>query len=205
MEQKEKLNEYTEFEVKYRVSGDIETKFKRLVSSLGSMTRFLYVEGQDHYYVRPNTDDFKRYRKADWEPISGRAEITTKKKPEGAKNNINRIEKNLRVDGNDPELVKQTIMDDGYEYNFSIWKSCHIYSNEEATLVFYAVVDTTPNTKYNEDFFVEIELNEETIGHKTMEEAKGLLAKYEKMLEPLGLHAQRRLRKSLYEMYRRTK
>lgn len=202
MEEK-KLNEYTEFEVKYRVEGSLETRFKQHINSLNVMTNFVYVEGSDYYYIKPKSEDFKRYRKADWEPASGRAEITTKKKPEGAKNNINRIEKNLRVDGNDPELVKQTIMDDGYEFNFAIWKSCHIYFNEEATIVFYSVVDVTPNTKYNEDFFVEIELNESTIHRLTEEEAWDVVVKYEKMLEPLGIHAQKRLRKSLWEMYKR--
>jgi adenylate cyclase class IV len=201
--EEEKLNEYTEFESKYRVASDMETRFKRLAMTDCGMKNFLYVEGPDVYFVKPGTDDFKRYRKADWEPVTGRAEVTTKRKPMGAKNNVNRIEKNLRVDGNEPALVRQTIEDDGFEYNFEIWKSCHIYHNNEATLVFYCVVETTPGVKYREDHFIEIELNESTIHNHTEEEAWTLLMKYEKMLEPLGIHAQKRLRKSLFEMYRR--
>ena len=65
------------------------------------------------------------------------------------------------------------------------------------------MVDVTSENKNSESHFIEIELNESTIYNHTEEEAWTLLMKYEKMLEPLGIHAQKRLRKSLFEMYRR--
>jgi hypothetical protein len=39
----------------------------------------------------------------------------------------------------------------------------------------------------------------------TEEQAWGIIAKYEKLLDSIGLNAQKRLRKSLFEMYYRNK
>lgn len=197
----EKLNKYTEYECKYNTDMKDLNLFKMLVEKqCGPMT--LYCEGPDTYYSKPGTDDFKRFRHASY-PKGLRKEITTKVKPDGAKNNNKRIEKNLDVTNNQNDLIVQTIMDDGYEFNFEIVKFCHIYKLEDATLVFYTVVDVTPGTKFNERSFIEIEVSEESIGEMTEEQAMQIIEKYEKVLEPVGIHAQKRIRKSLWEMYKR--
>ena len=85
----------------------------------------------------------------------------------------------------------------GYKFNFSIWKSCHIYNFKDATLVFYTVKDD--NDKI--DHFVEIELDEKSIHKLTYDEAMRTIRRYEDILAPLGITYRNRLSKSLYEMY----
>jgi len=198
----ETAKKYEEFETKYSVDASLETRFKMHVSTQCGMTKFFYCEGPDEYFTLRGTNKFKRFRHATF-PENLKKEVTTKRKPDGAKTNISRVEKNLVVTQNDDKLIRETIIDDGYEFDFTIWKSCHIYSNHEVTLVFYCVVDTTPGTKFNEEYFVEIEVDEELIDTITTEDAKAIIRKYETLMAPLGINYQKRLDKSLYERYTR--
>lgn len=187
-----KLNEFTEFETKYSVEQEKILLFKSIMSQLGSY-RFHYVEGPDYYYTN-DEGSFIRFRNAHTEK---RAEVTFKHKPIGAKTNIVRKEINWRVDGNNPDLIKAGIEMLGYNFNFSIWKSCHIYKFKDATVVFYTVKDLD-----NKFFhFVEIELDEATISKLTHDQAMGVIRKYEKVLEPIGITHRNRLSKSLFEMF----
>lgn len=187
-----KLNHHTEFETKYRVEGDLVYKFKSIVSEL-DYRNFVYAEGPDYYYTKPD-GSFLRYRKAVTEK---RAEITMKEKPTGAKSNIQRKEVNWRVEGNDRSTIHEGALMMGYTYNFSIWKSCHIYNFKDATLVFYTVRDENNIL----DHFVEIELDEKSIHKLTEKEAMDIIRKYEEILSPLGITYKNRLKKSLFEMY----
>jgi predicted adenylyl cyclase CyaB len=122
-----------------------------------------------------------------------------KRKPDGAKNNIQREELNIRVDVTPFETITKLVENLGFTYNFRIYKMCHIYKFDDATLVFYTVEDEKKNLTH----FIEIEVHEENIRHMTEEEAWGIVKKYETALEPIGIKPQNRLRKSLFEMYRR--
>lgn len=188
----EKLEQHTEFETKYRVEGDLVYKFKSIVSEM-DYKNFVYAEGPDFYYTKPD-GSFLRYRKAVTER---RAEVTMKEKPDGARHNIQRKEVNWRVDSNSRETIHEGALMMGFKFNFSIWKSCHIYNFKDATLVFYTVRDD--NNKL--DHFVEIELDEKSIHNLTHDEAMEVIRKYEKVLLPLGITYKNRLTKSLYEMY----
>lgn len=189
----ETLDKHTEFETKYRVEGDLQFKFKSIVSEL-DFKQFVYAEGPDYYYTKPD-GSFLRYRKATTEK---RAEVTMKEKPDGASNNVLRKEVNWRVDYTDKETIKEGAIMMGYTFNFSIWKSCHIYVMKDGTtLVFYTVRDENNKT----DHFVEIELDEKNIHKMTEDEAYAKIKKYEEILEPLGINYKKRLKKSLYEMY----
>jgi adenylate cyclase class IV len=188
----ENLEQHTEFETKYRVEGDLVYKFKSIVSEL-DYKNFVYAEGPDFYYTKPD-GSFLRYRKAVTEK---RAEVTLKEKPEGSKHNIQRKEVNWRVDGTDSAAIVEGATMMGYKFNFSIWKSCHIYNFKDATLVFYTVKDD--NDKI--DHFVEIELDEKSIHKLTYDEAMRTIRRYEEILAPLGITYRNRLSKSLYEMY----
>ena len=132
----ENPKKYLELETKYSATLDQLNEFKLIVRKSKLMTKFFYCEGPDSYYTKKGTSSFKRFRKT-VHPDQFYKEITTKVKPEGAKSNISRVEKNLRVDGNTDELIVSMILDDGYEFDFTIWKNCHIYSNDHVTLVFY--------------------------------------------------------------------
>jgi len=186
--------EFLEIEVKFNADNIDRFIFKDLAKSLNPK-EFIYVESTDTYYEK-ELNEFLRYRAASESSKSKRAELTFKKKHK-ENNNIVRTEVNLRVDPSNPETVKAFAEGLGYKENFVIWKACDIYRYDDATLVYYSVKDT--NGKYNH--FMEIEVIEGL--PETEEEAWEIIRKYEKIIEPLGITPQGRLRKSLYEMYRK--
>ena len=189
---------YTEVECKYRVTIEDLPKFIQVVEVLPGLVEFLHTIGPDTYYTR-NSEEFGRYRVAKY-PVNGEkwAQWTVKVKPEGAKNNVFRFESNWLVSGTPPEEIEAGALAMGYKKNFKINKYCHIFKFEDATVVFYTVREDGSDKN---DHFVEIEVTEETIHKLTEDEAWNIIGKYEKILEPIGLNAQRRLRKSLFEMY----
>ena len=223
----------TEFETKYRVDAASLTEFKQIADKLPNLEKFIYVEGPDTYYTNEHITKrleafgetlseknkeafnkvleetigafppFMRYRRPSHGLDGDRKELTTKYKQSGSKNNIQREEKNIRVDKVDEETIMKFVSDLGYKLNFSIWKTCHIYNFDDATLVFYSVYDTTNGKASKMDTFVEIEVNEEKIHNMTEKQAFEIIEKYEKALETVGLSARSRLRKSLFEMYKR--
>lgn len=191
----EKMQKHTEFETKYRLEGDKVFEFKQLVESIGEPYDFVYVQGPDWYYTKPD-GSFLRYRRAENDK-SNRAELTMKNKPEGAGHNVIRKEVNLRVDKNKFCTVEEFAKMLGYDFNFKIWKMCHIYNFKDATLVFYTVRDDKGLMTH----FVEIELDEDNIHKLTKDEAWDVIRKYERVLAPIGITHRHRLNKSLYEMY----
>ena len=188
---------FLEIEVKYNADDIDRIKFKDIAQKLNPKN-FVYVESYDVYYVREK-DAFIRYRmpatNSNGDSTSKRAELAFKKK-HVAKNNIVRTEVNLRVDSNTPELVNAFCEGLGYKKNFSIYKMCDIYVYDDATLVYYSVKDDSGG-KYAH--FLEIEASEEmNLGEDA---AWVIIEKYEKILAPLGIIAQKRKRLSLFEMY----
>lgn len=202
------LDQNTEFECKYRVEPHVLIEFKRIVEKLPDIKSFLYVEGPDFYYSHADYDEssFGRYRRPSFGLDGGRAEWTVKFKPKGAKNSIKRIEVNWRVDQTPEDDVKRGAELMGFKLNFSITKNCQIYKFDDATLVFYTVYDTTEGaTSQKVDHFCEIEVSEEKIYKEglTEDQAWAIIEKYEKILAPIGITPQKRLRKSLWDMYKR--
>jgi predicted adenylyl cyclase CyaB len=188
-----KILEFTEFETKYKIAdGNVQYEFKRIMEQVHSLNCF-YVQSDDVYFVKG--DEFLRYRFADDKKVK-RSELTYKAKIKSA-NNIIRKEINLRVDANDRNTVKEFCETLGYIYNFTINKACHIYHADDATLVFYSVRDSDNELTH----FIEIEVGEDL--KVTESQGWDIIKKWEKALEPLGIKAQNRLRKSLFEMYRK--
>lgn len=224
---------HTEFETKYRVDPSVLTEFKRIMDTLPNLEKFIYVEGPDDYLTNEHITKafadfsdtlkekdkerlqalvaetiglfppFMRYRRPSHGLDGDRQELTTKYQQDGSKNNIIREEKNLRVDKTAAPTVKAFVEDIGYKINFSIWKTCHIYNFVDATLVFYSVYDTTDGKASKMDSFVEIEVSEEKVSGMTEADAWKIIEKYEGALLDVGLNAQKRLKKSLFQMYRR--
>lgn len=191
----------TEFETKYRVEPHLLTEFKNIMNNIPNLEKFIYVEGPDYYFTNGKGDSFIRYRRPSHGLDNGRSEVTVKIKPDGAKNNIIREEVNIRVDSTPEDNVRRFISHMGYVPNFSIWKACHIYNLKDVTLVFYSVFDTTEGKATKTDNFVEIEICEEKVSEMTEDQAWDMISHYEKLLESIGINAQKRLRKSLFEMY----
>lgn len=191
-----KLDPHTEFESKYRVDADKLYEFKSIVEKLSDLKEFIYVEGPDVYWTKGETE-FLRYRKAAYGAAeTSKSWLTMKSKLNGASNNIIRKEVNWRVDATPYETIREGAELLGFTYNFKIYKLCHIYRFNDATLVFYTVKEDTSMSH-----FIEIEVDEATIGNYTEEQAFEVIKKYENILAPLGLKPQNRLRKSLFEMY----
>lgn len=214
MNQEEQNLAHIEFETKYRVEDHQLIQFKQIVESTPGEKDFIYVEGPDYYYLRPEwwfknmpqydpSGTFVRYRKPSYGLDNGKRQVTKKYKPKDAKNSIKRDERNIDVAKTPEETILGDFENEGLTFNFSIVKNCHIYNFEDATLVFYTVYDTTDGKPKKTDSFMEIEVNEEKIKHMTEQEAWDVITKYEKILEPLGISAKNRLRRSLFEMYKR--
>jgi hypothetical protein len=209
--------EHIEFETKYRVEPHLLVSFKQILDSIEGDKKFIYVEGPDHYFTYPkwwfnnNTQwdpngTFIRYRKPSYGLDNGRRQVTWKYKAVNAKNNIQRIENNWDLTEKTEESTIFNQMElSSSTFNFSIVKNCHIYRLRDATLVFYTVYDTTDGKPKASDSFVEIEVDEENMKNTTEQEAWRVITKYEKLLETIGVNAQKRLRKSLFEMYKRDK
>lgn len=196
-EKLEKLPEYTEFETKYKTTGEKVYEFKQIVEAIDDKHTFLYVQGPDVYFIKRKADMFARYRKAEHD-ASGKSWLTFKRKPEDAKNNIKRKEYNWRVDKTPFTEIQEGLEDQGYKFNFRIHKMCHIYKFSDATLVFYTV---SQKGKKDLDHFIEIEVDEKTISSYTEGEAWDVIRKYEEILAPLGVTHRHRLTKSLFDMY----
>lgn len=186
--------EFLEIEVKYRADNVDRLKFKEIARVLVPKD-FIYIESSDVYYTKSDTE-FLRYRMSAENSKDKRAELAFKKK-HSDNNNIVRTEVNLRIDLNKREVVDAFCEGLGYKKNFSIFKICDIYRFDDAVLVYYSVRDE--DGKYAS--FMEIEVIEGL--PKSQEEAWEIIRKYEKIIEPLGITPQNRLKKSLFEMYKK--
>lgn len=191
----DKKMEFHEVETKYRTDGDKVYAFKQLAQDMEGMKEFIYVESDDVYYTN-EAGEFLRYRFSNSKKDK-RAELTYKSKTDEA-HNIIRMEVNLRVDPNDKETVEAFANALGYKKNFRISKIVHIYRFDDATLPFYTVISEDGKMQH----FIEIEVAEHNIHELTEDECWEIIKKYEEKLSPLGITPQKRLRKSLFEMYK---
>lgn len=199
LKEESKIARFTEFETKYNSDICNLSAFKAIVETLPNLLEFIYAEGPDTYMTKSD-GSFGRYRAAKYPHGTQYAQWTLKLKPVGAKNNISRLEYNWRIDGTPSQEILDGAVAMGFIFNFRISKQCHIYRFPECTLVFYSVKEDD-STK--EDYFIEIEITEETIHELTEDQAWEIIRKYEKILEPVGVNAQKRMRRSLFEMYRK--
>jgi hypothetical protein len=211
------VEEHTEFETKYSVEDHQLIQFKQILDGFNEEKTFIYVEGPDLYFTYPTwwfkqnpqwdpEGTFARYRKPSYGLDDGRRQVTWKYKPKDSKNNIQRKELNWNLDDStaDTAVLEQMELN-CTTFNFSIVKNCHIYKLADATLVFYTVYDTTDGKPKKAECFTEIEIDEETIAQKTEEQCWDIIVKYEALLEPIGVSAKKRLKRSLFKMYRRDK
>ena len=194
------MPKFIEFETKYYVDEEQLFSFKLAVEKFPNLNEFLYVEGTHKYYLGEG-ESFIRHRMPAFRGV--KSEVTVKVKPQGAKNNIVRSEFNWQIAGTSEAEISEALLALGYKFNFAIWKACHIYRFNDATLVFYTVIDTTDGAKKRRDSFVEIEVSEENISSLTEAEAFVIIAKYEGLLADMNIKPNRRVRKSLFESYRR--
>lgn len=186
---------FEELEYKYRADGVKLTDFKALIESRPVKDHVIAASWDIYYSETGVEDSFQRYRMDKERP-----ELTKKVKTQDG-NNWVRIESDLPLD---PRRVteKQVAFHvglDGYKENFRIFKYCDIYFEENLNYVYYTVYDENMKEIGR---FIEVEVNK----NKVQEFAdRGLaeLKKGEERLVELGITPQHRLKKSLFEIYRK--
>lgn len=185
---------------------EIEFKYRAVDISLETFTRFcqarnpkkyITTAGFDYFYENPRSinSEFYRFRQ---EPEKF-AQLSFKRKLNN-KNNYIRIEHNLdlNVDTREPE-VRAFVAEFGFQFNMAIFKNCFVYVYENYILAYYVVYDT----KLTEiGRFLEVEMDEK-YPWKSEADAWDALTATEIELQPLGITTQNRVRKSLWEMYRK--
>lgn len=185
---------YCEIEFKYNAATMSLDTFMKFCQKLGP-TKFNIASGFDHLYENPQDKDyFGRYRVG-----ADINQLTTKRKTVEA-NNFVRGEINVDLAPGETKDKADAIFEFfGYKYNTSIFKNCFIYKFDWYTLVFYVVY----NTEMEElGRFFEIEMSED---HKWNDEkhATAELVVLEKLCKPLGITPPARIKRSLFEMYRK--
>jgi hypothetical protein len=193
----ETQDNFRELEYKYRADNIKLTDFNLLMEEWGYEKKLDGVGSWDHYYTKDSEEDFFiRYRNDRHRP-----ELTKKRKLKSS-NNWVRVEVDLPLD---PERINEEIVTrfvglDGYKEDFKIYKSCVIYFYEYINAVLYYVSDHEMEGKQS---FLEIEVNKDKL-EELGDKAPEILKEYEQKLNKLGISPQNRLKKSLFEMYRKT-
>lgn len=181
---------FKEIETKYYADGINLNKFVELVAPMNP--NWVMVSSFDDYFTNP-AGEFIRYRYTD-----DKGELTIKRKTTDANNN-NRVEVNLKTEGKNFLTVKAFSELLGYQLNFSIYKTCKIAFLDKVVLVYYVVYDDKLNELQR---FIEIEAKED-YPWDSEEQAWAEVTKYEKMMEPLGITPRNRLKKSLFELFKK--
>ena len=184
---------FSELEYKYRADEVGLTEFRNLMESVG-YEKQLDVSSWDTYYTTPNDNDkFQRFRNG------VTTELTKKVKTVDA-NNWHRVEVDLPLDTNriTEEIVTKYVSIDGYSENFRIWKNCFIYWLPNINFVYYIVYDKNLRETGR---FIEVEVNKDRV--TGLPSATDTLNEAEKLLEKLGISYKNRLKKSLFELYRK--
>jgi hypothetical protein len=185
-----------ELEYKYNAAGIKLEDFEALMKKLPINKRKV-VSSFDVYFTKDdNPDWFMRFRDSDIAP-----ELTKKRKVKES-DNWERVEVDLPLSpGKASEaLIERFVSLDGYEKNFKIYKTCLIYWLDDANYVYYIVYDEFMNEL---DRYIEVEVNKDK-AHDLGGAAFGVLKKYEQVLSPLGIAHSKRLKRSLFEIYRKS-
>lgn len=190
---------FEELEYKYRADNVKLSAFKELMAKLPVLSN-LVAASWDIYYAEDGSEDsFQRFRMD-----ASRPELTKKVKTKDG-NNWVRVESDLPLDPArvSEEKVSFHVGLDGYRENFRIFKYCDIYFQLDLNFVFYIVYDRNMTESAR---FIEVEVNKDRVAELEGQKpglAMDVLRSGEQCLEVLGITAQNRLKKSLFELYRK--
>jgi adenylate cyclase class IV len=186
--------QFKEIEFKYDAvtSGVSLERFEELMEKNFTIKKKMMVSSYDDYFTDTN-GNFIRYRHHD-----NRGELTIKRKVTD-KNNNERVEVNVPTDGDNLKTVTAFVDLLSYKHNFGIYKTCKIYWIDKVVMVYYVVYDKELKELRR---FIEIEADEH-LPWESEQLAWDEIAKYEKLMEPLGITPKNRLKKSLFEIFRK--
>lgn len=154
----------------------------------------ILVSGYDYFYEKPNEDAFCRLRVG---PDSN--QLTFKRKLT-SKNNFIRTEHNIDLESHiTKDQITALCKEFGYMYNMTLFKNCFIYHYDWYTFVYYICYDENMKEIGR---FVEIEMSED---HSWIDEqhAWNELIILEKTCRELGISPQCRVKKSLFELFKK--
>jgi adenylate cyclase class IV len=188
------MDDKYELEYKYSASDISLKKFMEFCESKTPITK-IEVGSWDSYYS--DGKDFIRLREGP------HPELTIKRKIVDT-NNFSRIEVDLPLD---PDIDNRPIVSTwvgllGYKENFRVYKNCIIYFYDNWNIVYYIVYDQDLKEKGR---FLEIEINKKKVSE--LGGSEGALVKLkiiEESLSELDITPSNRLRKSLWEMFKKT-
>lgn len=191
-----------ELELKYSADGVNMDKFDEFSRSMNP-ERTLEIASWDVYFASPTDSsklpfEFMRLR------LGKRPELTIKIKTD-EKNNNNRIEVDVPLDPNISqeelvETVKMFTRQFGFVENFRIFKYCKIYFYEKIDTVYYVVYNEAMKEKGR---FIEIEARKD-VKFDSSDEAWNLIKDYEQRLSQFGITPQSRMRRSQWELWKKT-
>jgi hypothetical protein len=152
----------------------------------------------DHYYSNKLEARFMRWREGQDKNGAKTWELTSKVKTSDLNNNV-RSEVNITLNARDFTISKASefSLQHGCSYDFSIRKDVQIYWMGDIVLSHYTVFDLVGRQL---NTFMEIEADE-TKDWKSEQEALDAIVLWEKKLSDLGITAQNRIKKSLFEFY----
>lgn len=182
---------FKEIEFKFDANDISIKQFCSVVEKLNPQ-KHIIVSSHDDYFVN-NEDNFIRYRHN-----NENQELTIKRKLSNYNNN-ERVEVNLPIVSPDFKTVEAFANLLGYYHNFSIYKVCNIYWVDNVVLCYYLVYDEDMNELNR---FIEIEANEE-MEFKNRYAALSAIKQFEEKFKSLGINSKRRLKRSLFELYKR--
>ncbi len=186
-----------EVEFKYSAKDIPLTAFLKFCEGVKGESKYLEASGFDYFYDRADDEDgFYRVRIG-----HDIRQLTYKHKTKDANNYI-REEHNLDFSPKMPvQSIENYVKSLGYGFNNKLFKNCFIRAFDTFTLVYYIC--------YDEDMhelgrFIEIEMSEEH-DWGTEQAAWGELVVMEKLCKPLGVSPQSRIKRSLFEMFKKEK
>lgn len=184
--------QFKEIEFKYDASNIEMSSFVTFIEENFKINKKMMVSSYDDYFTDP-LNNFIRYRYQD-----GIGELTIKRKTSD-KNNNERIEVNLPTSGDNFKTVEAFVNLLNYKHNFGIFKTCRIFWIDKVVIVYYVVFDKELRPLRR---FIEIEANED-LTWESEQQAWDEVVKYEKVLTSMNITPKNRLKKSLFEIFKR--
>lgn len=197
------MRDFKELEFKYKADEVKLQDFIKLMQDLDFDSN-ISAASWDIYYVK-NDNEFQRFRKSKTEP-----ELTKKIKT-NINNSWDRVESDLPLDPKrvTEELVAFHVGLDGYKENFRVYKVCEVFWKDNFNYVYYITYDINMKELGR---FIEVELNKNKVSSLlsesdksigTFEGPKQALNIAAKVLEKLNLYPANRMKKSLFELYKK--
>lgn len=198
MDTKEFDIEVQELELKYNADEIKFGDFMKFAESLQPVKR-LEVASWDYYFSGNKYKlpfDFLRFRSG---VHGGPAQLTIKIK-EDKNNNQNRFELDIDILGSVKLFLIETLAKlVGFEENFRVYKDCMIFWYDQVDLVYYQVYDKHKKEKIR---IIEIEYRKD-VKCESRDAAWAAVKDLEQKMAVLGITPANRLRKSMWEMFKK--